>query len=140
MPPDDHDDRDRRADGVVVAVQRASIAEVRRDVADLREDTDRIERRVDDHAQRIGDLREGHARVSGEVSHLVRAYERAATVATTQVLTDLEVKKADALAEIKDRGLDRKLKRQVRRELAFKAITIVMGLWALVYSMMQARC
>ena len=124
----------------MVAIQRASVAEVRRDLAELRDDTGRIERRVDDHAEKIADLREGHARVAGEVTHLVRAYERAATVATSQVLTDLEVKKADALAEIKDRGLDRRHRRVVRRELIFKAVTIAMGLWALLYSMLQSRC
>jgi septal ring factor EnvC (AmiA/AmiB activator) len=123
-----------------MAVQRASISEVRREVEDLRDDTARIERRVDDHADKIGDLRESHARVTGEVTHLVRAYERAASVATTQALTELEVRKADALAAIRDRGLERKHRRAVSRELIFKAVTIAMGLWALVYSMLQARC
>lgn len=136
----ERDDREDPGGGVVVAIQRASVAEVRRDLAELRDDTGRIERRVDDHAEKIADLREGHARVAGEVTHLVRAYERAATVATSQVLTDLEVKKADALAEIKDRGLDRRHRRVVRRELIFKAVTIAMGLWALLYSMLQSRC
>jgi hypothetical protein len=142
----------------VAAVQRGAIAEVGRRVDDVErdvrqldgrvvrfearvdEDTGRIEARVDDHAERIADLRESHARVDGQVKHLVKAYERAATVATSQVLTDLEVRKADALAEIRDRGLDRKAKRAVWRELAFKLIAIGMGLWALVAAFLQSKC
>lgn len=125
---------------MVVAIQRASIAEVRRDVEGIRDDTGRIERRVDEHERSIGELRERNARVEGEVTHLARAYERAAAVATTQVMTDLEIKKADALAQIRDRGLDRKHSRAVRRELIFKGITIAMGVWALLYSILQSRC
>lgn len=147
MPPRDDDDDS----APVGAARRGAIAETNRKVSDLRRDVDRLEERHDEDTGRIerqlesqavllGDLREGHGRVAGELSHLVRAYERAATVATSQVMTDLEVKKADALAEIKDRGLDRKHRRAVRREFLFKAIAIATGGVTLLYAALQSRC
>jgi len=136
-----HDDRDDDpGGGVVVAIQRASVAEVRRQVTDLRGDIERVEERVDDNTDKIYTLGERQARTEGEVAHLVRAYERAATVATSQVMTDLEVKKADALERIKQDGLDRKHRRAVRRELIFKAVTVAMGIWALVQTILASRC
>lgn len=136
-----HDDRDDdRGSGVVVAIQRGAIAEVRRDVEGLRDDTGRIERRVDDQEKTLDDLRVRQARTEGEVSHLTRAYERAATVATSQVLGDLEIKKAEALDVIRQRSLDKKHSRAVRREFIFKAIALGSGGVALLYSLLQARC
>lgn len=136
-----HDERDDDpGGGVVVAMVREVRGDVERLEGRVEDNTERIHRRLDDHQEHIGDLRESNARIDGEVRHLVRAYERAATVATSQVMTDLEVRKADALAEIKDRGLDRKHRRAVRRELIFKAITIAMGLWALLQTMFTSRC
>lgn len=135
-----HDDRDDDRGAVVVAVQRGAIAEVRRDVEDLRDDTGRIERQVERHERTIDDLSQRQARIEGEVSHLTRAYERAATVATTQVLADLEIKKADALDLIKQRSLDKKHSRAVRREVIFKAIALGGGGVALLYSLLQTRC
>lgn len=123
-----------------MAVQRASVAEVRREVAEVRESSQRIERRVDDHAEKIADLRESQARTDGQVTHLVRAYERAATVATTQVLTDLEVKKADALALIEDRALERKHRRAIVRELLLKTITLAMGGGSVIYAILRSGC
>lgn len=134
------DDQDDDSGSVIMAVRRAEGAELRRGMAEVRSDIDRIEERVDVHTEHIGDLRESHARIDGEVRHLVRAYERAATVATAQVMTDLDVRKADALAEIKERGAEGEHKRSIRRELAFKLITVLMGLWAIVSSMLAARC
>lgn len=124
---------DERGEGVIRAVHRVERAE-------LRSDIDRLERRVDGQGDQIAVLREGHARIDGEVKHLVRAYERAATVATNQVLTDLEVRKADALAQIKDRAADRRQHRVIAKELIFKGIAIVMGLGTVLYGLLSSRC
>lgn len=145
---DDQGESDESRESVVVsAVQRGAVAEVRRDVAALDRRADRIEIRIDKVEERVDvasehvdTLRERHARLEGQVSHLTEAYQRAASVATAQVMTDLEIRKSDALAQIKDRGLERKHGRAIRRELVFKAVTIAMGLWALLYSMLQSRC
>lgn len=126
--------------GVVLAIQRGAAAEIRRDVADVKRDVNRLENRVDSHEEHIADLRESHARIGGEVGHLVRHYERAITVTTAQVMTDLDVRKAGALAEIKERGADSDQRRAIRRELVFKAIAVVMGLWAIVSSMLATKC
>lgn len=134
-----------------MAIQRASLAEVRREVGEVREEVDKLEERVeehtdrihvrlDDHHEKIAILRERHARIDGEVQHLVRAYERAASIAASQALADLEIRKVGALEQIKQDGLDRKHSRAIRRELIFKAITIAMGLWALLQTMLASRC
>lgn len=118
-------------------------AEVRRLGArmdELREDGLRVEGRVIELEDRVGDLRESTARNAGALEHLAKSYERAASVATEQVLTDLEVKKADALSEIKERDADRELKRNIKKELATKIFAIAMGLWAIIASVLSAKC
>lgn len=135
-----HDDESNREGVVVAAVQRGAIAEVRRELDSLERRADRTDVRIDKLDEHVDDLRTGHARLEGQVEHLSAAYQRAATVATAQVMTDLEVRKADALAQIKDRGLERKHSRAIRREMAFKAIAIAMGGATLLYSILQSRC
>ena len=99
----------------------------------------RVDERVDELADRIGDIREDHARMSGEVKHLVMAYEKAATVSTAQVMTDIEVRKAAAIAEIENRTAMAVHRRAIMRELIFKAIAIATGIWAIVSSLIAAR-
>lgn len=93
-------------------------------MADRDDIADRLER-VEEH---VGDLRERQGRIEGQVVHLTGAYQRAADVATKQVLTDLEVKKAGALADI----ADRKQSRKQRRELAIKGVAVITGLFAII--------
>ncbi|HKQ65973.1 MAG TPA: hypothetical protein VJZ73_13245 [Methylomirabilota bacterium] len=139
MPGKDRDSDDDPG-GVVVAIQRAPIAEVRRDVQDVRADVVRLEVRVEDHDQHIGDLRERTALTEGRVEHLVDAYQRAANVVASQATADAEVRRAGAVAEIRERERQGKHRRTIQRELIFKAITVAMGLWAIVSSILAARC
>jgi hypothetical protein len=135
------DDRDDDpGGGVVVAIQRVKIAEVHKDVRELDERIDQVEEDVRENTGRIADLRVAQARTEGHVAHLVSAYERAASVATSQVLTDLEVKKADALARIKNEVLEKKHRRAIRREFLFKLIAMGSGGAALLWSIIQSRC
>jgi hypothetical protein len=129
------DARDETTEGVVVAIQHAASAEIRLD-----DRIDRVESRVDEHDRRLGDLRERSARVEGAVLHLSSAYERAANVATASVMTDLEVRKSGALADIKERSDISSHRRAIARELVFKGIALLMGIWAIVSSLIAAKC
>lgn len=129
MPDDDRDE----SGPTLRAFHRLEAAELRRDV-------DRVDRRVESHEKRLDDLGEGHARVSGEVQHLARAYERAASIVVSQANSDLEIRKARELADIRDRSASAKQRRVIHKELVFKAMVLVMGAWAIVSSMMASRC
>ena len=137
--PGERDPDDPRS-SAAAAIQRVQIAEVRGDVQEVRADVVRLEVRVDDHDKRIGDLREKAALTEGRVLHLVGAYERAATVATSQATTDLEIRRVAAVADIRERERGSKYRRAIWRELIFKAITVAMGLWAIASSILAARC
>lgn len=135
-----HDDDEAHASRAVVAIQRGAIAEVRREIVEIKDDANRLETRVDLHEGHIADLRERTARAEGHLDHLGQAYNRAATVATAQVMTDLEVRKTGAIAELKERGAAARHRRAIARELIFKGIAILMGVWAIVSSLIAARC
>ncbi len=136
---------DDHSGAVVVAIRGAVGAELRRDlgelderVSEVDEKVGRLDERVDYHERHISDLRVSHAETSGQVRYLVTAYENTARIVTTQAVTDLEVRKAQALSEIKDREDARANRRAIIRELAFKAIAIAMGLWAIISSIISS--
>lgn len=143
------DDDETPGGGVVVAVNREAKtgrSAIRREVDALDERVDRVdhwigrvEDRVSELGDRIGEVREDHARMAGEVSHLVRAYEKAAEVSQAQAMTDLEVRKAGALAEITNKTEQLAHRRAIIRELAFKAIAVAMGIWAIISALIAAR-
>jgi multidrug resistance efflux pump len=130
MPiPDD----DSGGGGFVQSLRRAEISELRGDV-------ERIERRLDEESRHLGNLREEAARVAGEMKHLVRAYERQAELANEQAMSELEVRKSTALAEIKERSLAAKHNRMVWRGVVFKLLAIASGGGGLLWAMLKARC
>jgi predicted nucleic acid-binding Zn-ribbon protein len=134
MPARDRDD----ASGVGVG-SRAT-AELRRELAEARDDNVRLEERIVELERQVADLREEHGHLTGEMKHLVRAYERTSESMQAHTQVDLEIRKSNAMAEIAQRGADAKAKRLIRRELAFKAITIAMGLWGILQLVLKARC
>ena len=120
---------------------------VRRDVDELRSDVDRHDRRfdrVDTRVDRLdeasGDTREAIGKLQGEMAMMGVSYQRIAEITTKGLMTDLDIKKQVALAEIRERADKGKARRKLLGELAFKAIAIAMGLWALIYGALAKGC
>lgn len=147
MPERDDSKDEHGGGGVVMAIQRASVAEVRRDMEDLREDTGRLERHVDrldvrvDHLDQVsGSNREAIGKLQGEMSLMTVSYQRIAEITTKDVLGDMEIKKQSALAEIRERAEAARARRKLRADIVYKVLAIAMGIWGLVQAALAKGC
>jgi len=84
----------------------------------------------------VGDLREDVAKLEGQMGILVSSYERTAAQAAANAAAELEIRKANALAEI----VERKASGAARRQVLLKLAAILTGVWAIVSSMLASRC
>lgn len=103
-------------------------------MTELRADVDRMREELDSLTGQISTDRPKLARIEGELAHLVRAYERAASVATSQVLADLEIRKTGQMAEAEAKREARK----DRRQLVAKLAATGSGLFAIISAMISA--
>jgi uncharacterized coiled-coil protein SlyX len=131
------DDSDRTPSGI----RRPQLVELRGDVR-------RLEQRVADQEEGLGevrdhvsDLRETTARIDGKMQHLSSAYERAAAAVALQAAADADVKRAQALADIRERERVSKFKRTIQKEFAFKIMTVLLGLGTALAALLgHVRC
>jgi septal ring factor EnvC (AmiA/AmiB activator) len=107
----------------------------RTQIFELKTEIKRVEARIEDAEDGLGvvrdqvsDLRETTARIDGQMQHLSAAYERAAQVVAVQAQADADVRRAQGLAEVRERERGARLRRNIQKELAFKIITVAMGL------------
>lgn len=135
MPPNDRDRDDRGGGGV-----RRDVNELRDDVERLDRHSDRLDARVDHLDEISASSREAIGKLQGEMSLMGVSYQRIAEITTTGVITDLEIKKQAALAEIRERTEKGKARRKLLGELLFKGIAIAMGAWGLLYAALSKGC
>lgn len=115
--------------------------------SEVRQHIDRLDYRIDGVEDDLTAVREGVARLEGGVEHLVIAYNRTADYAARQANAELDLRKSQRLQEIadsadqrKETSEEKKMRRELRRELALKGMMILMGAWAIVASAIAARC
>lgn len=129
------DPKDRESEGDPGGRRR-----VAKSNTELRKNIVRLDERIDDLGKDIVEVRESVARLEGGMDHLVGAYHRTAEFAAQQASAELELRKSERLADIADKADEHKLRREVKRELLFKCMAVLTGLWAIIASALAAKC
>lgn len=133
------------------AVKRKATTETSRIVPGPEDIQRRIEeevhRRIDDLAAEVDigrrDLIELHravARLEGHLEHFGTWNAQQSEWAARAAAAELEVRKAERLANIKDTSADRAAKRVLWKEGGLKLLVLLTGAWAIVSSILARKC
>jgi chromosome segregation ATPase len=131
--------------------KRKTITDANRIVPGLDEVHRRIDeevhRRIDsideDVSRNRDDLIEVHkavARLEGHLEHYGTWSTQQSEWAMRAAAAELEMRKAERLASIKDTSEDRAAKRVLWKEGGLKLLVVLMGLWAIVSSILARKC
>lgn len=114
---------------------------------ELKGDIARVERKVDEHGEVLGDLRESTGQISGQIPLILdmlqeqRADRRDhSTMTVTAFQAEMDVGKAKGLADVEVRKTGQLATIEVRKHLAIKIIAAAGALWAVVSTAMLANC